>query len=352
VRSRNGQIHEKDIRGLTGPFFRDQSDGEEVMRTSRAVLCLGVLIGFASAGWATEGKKITIGISQIVEHPALDAARQGFIDALQDAGYVEGRNVVFDVQIAQGNMATANSIAKALVGRNVDLIHSIATPTSQACVNATQKIPIVISSVTDPVGAGLVKSLEQPGGNVTGTTDRSPVDRQLELMREIQPRIVKLGFIYNAGEDNSVSSLKQLRDETVRHGIEVVEATVSNSSGVLMAARSLVGKVDAITIPTDNTVVSAFEAVVKVCEESRIPLYAADIDSVPRGAIAALAIDYYRLGRQSGDMAVRILRGAQPGTMPVETLKDLKLVVSPKAAEKMGVTLPDAVLKRADKVLE
>jgi putative ABC transport system substrate-binding protein len=315
------------------------------------MLCLGILIGFAAVGWAAEERKITIGISQIVEHPALDAARQGFIDSLKDAGYVDGQNMTFDVQIAQGNMATANSIAKAFVGKSVDLIHSIATPTSQACANATQTIPIVISSVTDPVGAGLVKSLDQPGGNVTGTTDRSPVDRQMELMREIQPKIRKLGFIYNAGEDNSVSSLKQLQAEAAKQGVEVVEATVSSSSGVLMAARSLVGRVDAIHIPTDNTVVSAFEAVVKVCEESRIPLYAADIDSVPRGAVAALAIDYYRLGRQSGEMAARILKGAQPGTMPIETLKDLKLVVNPKAAMKMGVTLPEAVLKRADKTL-
>jgi len=234
------------------------------MKAARALLCLGIVAGYITAGWAADEKKISIGISQIVEHPALDAARRGFIDALRDGGYVEDENLTFDVQIAQGNMATANSIAKAFVGKNVGLIHSIATPTSQACVNATQKIPIVISSVTDPVGAGLVKSLEQPGGNVTGTTDRSPVDRQVELMREIQPPIRKLGFMYNAGEDNSVSSLKQLQAEAAKHGIEVVEATVSNSSGVLMAARSLVGKVDAIHIPTDNTVVSAFEAVVKV----------------------------------------------------------------------------------------
>jgi putative tryptophan/tyrosine transport system substrate-binding protein len=221
-----------------------------------------------------------------VEHPALDAARQGFVDALKDNGTVDGQNVTIDVQIAQGNMATANSIAKAFVGKNVDLIHSIATPASQACVNATRTIPIVISSVTDPVAAGLVKSLEQPGGNVTGTTDRAPIDRQMELMCEIQPKIEKLGFIYNSGEDNSVSSLKQLQTEAAKYGIEVVEATVSRSSGFLMAARSLVGKVDAIHIPTDNTVVSAFEAVVKVCEEDKFLLHAADIDSVPRGAVA------------------------------------------------------------------
>ncbi|MBZ4659228.1 MAG: transporter, substrate-binding protein [Desulfacinum sp.] len=300
---------------------------------------------------AAQDKMITIGISQIVEHPALDAARQGFIDALAKHGYVEGKNVTYDIQIAQGNMATANSIAKALVGKKVDLIHSIATPTSQACVNATKEIPIIISSVTDPVGAGLVESLERPGGNVTGTTDRSPVDRQVDLILEIIPNLKKLGFIYNSGEDNSISSLNQLKEECAKRGIEVVEATVSNSSGVFMAAKSLVGRVDAIHIPTDNTVVSAFESVVKVCEDNKIPLFAADIDSVPRGAIAALAIDYYRLGLQSGEMAVRVLQGADPATMPVETLKDLKLYVNTQAAERMGVKLPEAVVKRADKVL-
>jgi putative tryptophan/tyrosine transport system substrate-binding protein len=312
-----------------------------------ALLLLTGTVGFASAA----DKMITIGISQIVEHPALDASRKGFVDELSERGYVEGKNVSYDVQIAQGNMATANSIAKTFVGKNVSLIHSIATPTSQACVNATKTIPIVISSVTDPVGAGLVKSLEEPGGNVTGTTDRSPVDRQMELILEIAPKVKRLGVLYNSGEDNSISSLKQIQEEAAKHDIKVVEAAVSNSSGVFLAVKSLVGKVDAIHIPTDNTVVSAFDSVVKVCEENRIPLFAADIDSVPRGAIAAVAIDYYRLGRQSGAMAARILEGANPGSMPIETLKDLKLVVSPKAAEKMGVKLEEALIKRADEVL-
>ncbi|SHF84112.1 putative ABC transport system substrate-binding protein [Desulfacinum infernum DSM 9756] len=320
------------------------------MKIVKAIgLCALVLALVVPA--AAQDKMITIGISQIVEHPALDAARQGFIDALAKHGYVEGKNVTYDIQIAQGNMATANSIAKALVGKKVDLIHSIATPTSQACVNATKEIPIIISSVTDPVGAGLVESLERPGGNVTGTTDRSPVDRQVDLILEVVPNLKKLGFIYNSGEDNSISSLNQLKEECAKRGIEVVEATVSNSSGVFMAAKSLVGRVDAIHIPTDNTVVSAFESVVKVCEDNKVPLFAADIDSVPRGAIAALAIDYYRLGLQSGEMAVRVLQGADPATMPVETLKDLNLYVNTQAAERMGVKLPEAVVKRADKVL-
>jgi putative ABC transport system substrate-binding protein len=321
------------------------------MRLVRGFLIAGMamvfLAGFVFAG---EPRKVTIGIAQIVEHPALDAARKGFVDDLRDHGYMEGKNVVYEVRNAQGNMATADAIARSFVGSGVDLIQSIATPTSQACANVTRTIPVVFSSVTDPVGAGLVRSLEKPGRNVTGTTDRSPVNRQMDLIREVLPKIKRLGFIYNSGEDNSVASLKQLKEAAASRGIEVVEATVGNSSGVYLAARSLVGKVDAIHIPTDNTVVSALEAVVKICEEHRIPLFAADVDSVPRGAIAAVAVDYYRLGRQSGEMAVRILNGADPASMPVETLEETELVVNTKSAEKMGITLPEAVVRRADKV--
>lgn len=316
----------------------------------RGLLAFSLLFSLTTGGRAEE-KKIVIGISQIVEHPALDADRQGFTDALRENGYVEGDNVTYDVRIAQGNMATANSIAKELVGKKADLIYSIATPTSQACANATKTIPIVFSSVTDPVGAGLVPNLEQPGGNVTGMTDRSPVDRQMDLIAEFIPTAKRLGVIYNSGEDNSLASLKQIQEEARKRNIEVVEATVSNSGGVLMAAKSLVGRVDVIHIPTDNTVVSAFESVVKVCEENHIPLFAADVDSVPRGAIASIAIDYYQLGRQAGEVAVRILKGAEPASIPVETLKDLKLWVNKEAASKMGVTLPEALLQKADKVL-
>ena len=314
------------------------------------MLLLGGTAGPLHAAQGKAKKMITIGVSQIVEHPALDADRQGFIDSLKDHGYVEGKNVTYDIKIAQGNMATANSIAQTLVGEKVDLILSIATPTSQACANATKTIPIVFSAVTDPVSAGLVKSLEHPGGNITGTHDRSPVARQLDLIRQVVPHFKRLGVIYNAGEDNSRASVRQIKEVAAKQHVQVVEATAANSSAVYMAAQSLVGRVDAVQIPTDNTVVSAFESVVKVCEDNHIPLFAADVDSVPRGAIAALAMDYYRLGRQTGDMAYRILQGAKPGDMPVETLHNLKLEVNKEAAKKMGVTLPPELLAKADKV--
>ncbi len=293
---------------------------------------------------------IRIGITQIVEHPALDANRQGIIDRLSELGYKEGRDVVYDVQIAQGNIATANLIAKKFVGDKVDLIVAIATPTAVAAAKATRDIPIVISAITDPVGAKLVESLERPGRNVTGTTDLSPVKDQLALFKEIAPNVRRIGIIYNAGEPNSVTLVKLARQAAKELGYEIVEATVANSAGVMAAAKSLVGRADAVYVPTDNTVVSALEAVVKVCQDNDMPLITGDTDSVARGAIAAIAIDYYELGRQTGDMVARILKGANPAEMPVETLKNFELHVNVKAAKAMGVTLPEAFVKRAAKV--
>jgi len=312
-----------------------------------AALILPLTVGLT--GCAKEKKHYLIGISQFVEHPALDAVRNGFIDYLKEKGYVEGENVTYDINFAQADFGIAAQIAEKLVGEKPALILTIATPSSQTVVKATADIPVVFSAVTDPVGAGLVSSLDGGGKNVTGTSDLSPVDRQLELIKEIVPNIKKLGFIYNAGESNSLTSLKQVQDEGAKLGIEIVEATVTNSSEVMMAAESLVGKVDAIHIPTDNTVVSAFEAITKVCTDNKIPLFAADVDSVPRGAIAALAIDYYLLGKQTGRMAVEILEGKNPGEMPTEMLEDLLLYVNLDSAAAMGVTLPETVLTKADK---
>jgi putative ABC transport system substrate-binding protein len=304
-------------------------------------LCLICTPAFAAG-------KYTVSVNQIVEHPALDAVRKGFQDVLKEKGY----DVTYNVHIAQGNISTANLIAKQILGENPDLVLAIATPTSQACAQAIKKTPILITAVTDPVGAGLVDSLEKPGGNITGMTDMSPVDRQVDLIREFIPGVKKIGMIYNSGEANSVSILKVLKKECAARGIEVEEATVTNAAGVTQAAKSLVGRADAVYVPTDNAVVSVFEAITKVCMENKLPLFAADVDSVPRGAIAALAIDYYQMGRQTAGMAERIFKGVGTATMPVETLEDLKLYVNPGKAKEMGLSVPDSVMKRADEVVK
>ncbi len=293
---------------------------------------------------------LKIGFTQIVEHPALDANRQGVIDRLTELGYKEGTDVVYDIQIAQGNMATAGMIAKRFVGEEADLIVAIATPTAMAAAKATKEIPIVISAVTDPVGAKLVASLEKPGGNVTGTTDLSPVAEQFKLFKEVAPNAKTIGVLYNAGETNSVSIVNIVKEVAAAMGYEIVEGTAANSAAVMAAAKSMVGRADAIYVPTANTVVSALEAVIKVCRDNKIPLINADTDSVSRGSIAALAIDYYKLGQQTGDMVDRILKGANPADMPVETLRVFELHVNPEGAKKMGVTLSEAFIKKAAKI--
>jgi len=198
----------------------------------------------------------------------------------------------------------------------------------------------------------LVSSLSGGGKNVTGTSDLSPVDQQLELILKIVPDAKKVGIIYNAGESNSLTYLTWAKKEAERLGLEIVEATVANSGEVIMAAESLVGKVDVIHIPTDNTVVSAFESVVKVCADNNIPLFASSVLAVERGAIAAVAIDPYRLGRQTGKMAIEILEGKDPGQMPTETLSNFLLYINLKSARKIGVEIPKEVVKRADKVIK
>jgi putative ABC transport system substrate-binding protein len=310
------------------------------------VLFLMMLPLFANA------KIIQVGISQIVEHPALDACRQGMIDKLEELGYVDGKNIKYDIQIAQGNIATANQIAKNFVGAKKDLIIAIATPTAIAVANATKRIPIVISAITDPVGAKLVKSLERPATNVTGTTDMSPVKEQLELFSKLGYKPKNIGIIYNAGEANSRTLVAMAKKAAKEMGANVVEATVTNSSGVLMAAKSLVGKVDSIYIPTDNTVVSALESVLKVAEDNKLPVVTGDTDSVKRGALASYGLNYYKLGKQTGEIVAKVLKGANPAETPVETLKDLELYINLKTANKIGLKVPESIVKSAEKVIK
>jgi ABC transporter substrate binding protein. len=295
---------------------------------------------------------ITIGITQIVEHPALDSAREGFIKALKDNGYVEGKNVTFIQENAQGDMSTAQTIAKKFVDKNVDLIFSIATPTTQAVKKATSTIPIVFTAVTDPVAAGLVSSLDKPGGNVTGTSDMEPINDQLKLIKDLVPGAKRIGIIYNAGEVNSTVQVNIAKDDAASLGYSIVEATVSNSSEVNQAAQSLVGKVDAIWLPTDNTVASSVAAIIKVANSAKIPVIAAEKGMVEGGSLATLGISYSDLGYQAGLMAIKILKGEKPANIKVETAKDLQLIINQKEADAIGLKIPDSIMKKAQEVIK
>lgn len=296
----------------------------------------------------------TISVSQFVEHPALDAVLKGFQDYLKEKNI----EVDYNVHNAQANMGTATQIAQQMVGEKADLLVAIATPSAQTCVQALNKAPgelkrpFLFTAVTDPVAAGLVKDLQKPDKGITGVSDLLPIKEHITMVLSYSSNIKRLGLLYNAGEANSkatIASIKALRESL---GFETVEATASKTADVYQAAKSLVGRADAVFIPTDNTIVSALESVVKVGVQNKLPIFAADVDSVKRGAVAAMGFDYYKHGYQTGAIAERILGGEKPEAIPVQFQEELQLHINAGYSQKMGVTPPEALLKKATKIYQ
>ena len=293
-----------------------------------------------------------VSVTSIVEHPALDSIRDGVRDELKAHGYEAGKNLKWDYQSAQGNAGTAAQIARKFVGDRPDVIVAITTPSAQAVVAATKTVPVVYSGVTDPAAAQLAKNGELTGTNVTGLSNLLKPATQVGLIRQLLPNAKRIGMVYSTGEANSVVVMRQMKEELARHGMTLVEAPAPRSVDVAGAAQSLVGKVDAIYTSTDNNVVSAYEALVKVGGDAKIPLVAADADSVRRGATAALGLNYYDFGRETGRIVLRVLRGEKPGAIRTETSDKLELVVNQAAAKRQGVAVPTALLKAARTVYQ
>jgi putative ABC transport system substrate-binding protein len=294
----------------------------------------------------------SVAVTAIVEHPALDAVRDGVQAALKDAGFEAGKNLKWQYQSAQGNTGTAAQIARKFVGDKPDAIVAIATPSAQAVVASTKTVPVVFSAVTDPVAAKLVASWEPSKTNVTGVSDLLALDKQMDLVKQVVPGAKRIGMVYNPGEANSVVVVKELQKLLPSMGMTLVEAAAPRSVDVGSAARSLIGKVDVIYTNTDNNVVSAYESLVKVGQDAKIPLVASDTDSVKRGAVAAYGINYRDLGEQTGRMVARILKGEAAGSIKPEVSTKMELFVNPGAAEKQGVKLSDALVKSAAQVVQ
>ena len=299
-----------------------------------------------------QAKPKTVGITAYVDHPALDAVRKGVEDELKALGWEDGKNLKLQYQSAQGNTATTGQIAKKFVGDKVDAIVAIATPSAQAVAASTKSIPLIYTAVTDPVSAKLVKSMGKSGTNVTGVSDALPLPPQVELIKKIKPSAKKVGMVYSPGEVNSTIVVKQLKAELAKHGMTLVEAAAPRTTDVGSAAKSLVGKVDVIYTSTDNNVVSTYESMVAVARDAKIPLVASDPDSVKRGAVAALGMNYYDMGRQAGKVVNRVLKGEKPGAIASETGASTKLVLSESAAAAQGVTLSEALRKEAAEVIK
>jgi putative tryptophan/tyrosine transport system substrate-binding protein len=319
--------------------------------TSRKVLFGAMALAFAMAA-PVHAQQKSVAITAIVEHPALDAVRDGVKEGLAAAGFEEGKNLKWQYQSAQGNTGTAAQIARKFIGDKSDVIVAIATPSAQAVAAATRTIPLVYSAVTDPVAAKLVPSMAASGTNVVGVSDALELDKQIELIKRVAPDAKRVGMVFNPGEANSVVVLEQLREMLPKHGMSLIDAAAPRSVDVGSAARSLIGKVDVFYTSTDNNVVSAYEALVKVGMDAKIPLVAADTDSVARGAVAAYGMDYKALGVQTGQMVARILNGEKAGDIASETSNKLELHVNPGAASRQGITLSEALIKDAAKVIE
>lgn len=296
----------------------------------------------------TSGDQVTkdnadfvIGVTQIVEHPSLDAALDGFKQAIKDAKL----NVYFDVQIAQGDAKNNQTIANKFVGDHVDLIFANSTPSAQSALNATKDIPIIFTSVTDPVGSGLVKSMEEAGSNITGTTDTHPdaIPNTLAFIQD-EMGMKDIGMIYNSGEQNSVVQVERVKQlANNEFDIKVHEATVTSSAEVKQAAEALIGKVDGFYIITDNTVVSSLESVLMVGEQEKLPVFVGELDSVKRGGFAAYGFDYYDIGYEAGQKAVKVLKDqVSPSDLPVTYPQKLKLEINRQAADKLGIQMKDS----------
>lgn len=311
-------------------------------------LAMGALAGCGGEKKETAKKdKFNVGIVQIVEHAALDVASKGFIDGMAAKGYKEGENVTYDRQNAQADQSNLHTIAQHFINKKVDLICAVATSAAQVVANATQDIPIVATAVTDYEAAKLIKSNAKPETNVTGTSDMNLVEAQLDLILKLVPATKTVGVIYNSSEINSQVQVDLLKGFAKDRKVEIKEATVNNVNDIQQAARSLIGNVEAIYVPTDNVLASAMPALAMVTEEAKLPVVSGWDDA---NGIATIAIDYYKLGVQTGEMAADILSGkAKPQDMPIQTQNEFTVIVNEANAKKIGLTIPKEILDKVAK---
>ncbi|MCL2654275.1 MAG: ABC transporter substrate-binding protein [Coriobacteriia bacterium] len=315
-----------------------------------ALLIVAMLVSLAGCGSSnpnssdtgSSGKKVyQIGVIQIAEAPALDAAYKGFKEEMAAEGYNDGDNIKLDYQVAQGDMNNLNTIATHLVSAKKDLILAIATPSAQAVANQTQTIPIVATAITDFPTAKLADSNDKPGHNVTGTSDLGPINEHIDLGLELVPGAKTLGVAYNSSEPNSVYQLGVIKKYAATKGLTVKEATATGTNDVQQAIQSLVTKCDFIYIPTDNTMASAMQTVSNVANAAKIPVIGGEPGLVKGGALATIGVDYESLGKATAKMAIDILKGKNPGDMPIQFPQDTSVIFNADTIKALGITIPE-----------
>ena len=293
---------------------------------------------------SSSNELIKIGIIQLVEHPALDQAYQGFVDGLKEAGYEEGKNIEFDYQNAQGEQANCITIAQKFLNDKSDLILAIATPAAQAAANLIKDIPILVTAVRDPETAKLVEKNDAPNGNVSGTSNLTPVDEQMELLKKLVPNVKTAALMYNSSEQNSKFQIDMAKRKLDEMGISYIEATITNPNDIQQVVQSIIGKAEAIYIPTDNMLAAGMPNVIAITEPAKIPVICGEVDMLKSGGLATYGISHYELGKLTSKQAVRILKDeAVPANMPIEYLQTPTLSINTNAAEKLGIIIPEDI---------
>lgn len=308
-----------------------------------------------SCGAPTKKEKIYhIGITQLMTNPGIDSIRVGFLYEMAKLGYKDNVNIKYTLENSQGDNAVAQSIAKKFVNDSCDMIFAITTPTAQVCAKEIKgtKIPMVFGAVTDPISAGLVNSLEKPGGNITGTSDKWPTAAQFDLLLQLVPTVKKIGVVYNPGETNSEFNIIEVEKVCKSKNLELIKVSVSNTSEVYAAAQSLVGKIDAFYVSADNTVITAMDAVIKVSEKNKIPLLPGVSSNVKQGGFGTLGPSYFDVGVEAAKIADRIIKGEKPSDIPVSVAKNFEYFFNLKSAKATGVVIPADLLKKATTVYE
>jgi len=298
----------------------------------------------------TGDKTYTVGISQFAQHGSLDNCREGFIQGLKEEGIEEGKNLKIELQNAQADTGIANQIAQNFVSNKVDLICAIATPSAQSAFNAAMStdIPVIYTAISDPVAAELAKEDKSSVGNITGSSDKLPVEAQLKMIREILPEAKTIGIIYTTSEANSEATIKEYQAIVEQYGFTLETVGINTVADVPLAAESLLAKVDCLNNLTDNTVVSALPTILAKANEKKIPVFGSEVEQVKIGCLAAEGIDYVSLGIKTGKMAAKVLKGeAKASDMPFESIEESNLYLNTKVAETLGITIPEAANTRA-----
>lgn len=299
-------------------------------------------------GQASLDQEVSVGILQLVSHPSLDEIQQGIQDSFEE----DGSQVEINLQNAQGDQNNLNTMSQRFVYQEADLMIGIATPAVQALANASSDIPIIMAGVTDPIEAGLMKDLNQPGRNISGVRDLTPYQDQIDLIQTILPDLSSLGIIYSSGEVNSAKQSQAAKDYAQSLGMEVKEATISSPNDLIQVAAQLCQEVEAIWVGTDNNIASAFPSLVEVANDNQVPIFPAVYEMVASGGLATQGLSQYQIGRLSGQMALEVLAGADIANLPVQDPTETELVVNPDQADRLGLTIPSEILEEADILIE